>query len=136
MTKKKLLIDRRLIGYWKSDRQRTFRDYVPKRRVKPKTLRRFKAYFGKLTIYYGYRQYCTDLKGEKDIGTYEVIASDHDSVVIMTREYGLFDGDIKKKDTLTQIHFDGPNHYWVWVRLINGDFREFFKRIPKLSKVR
>jgi hypothetical protein len=115
------MIDRRLLGTWKSDRRRTFKEFVPKPGCPPARLRELKALFGKLVIRWGYRKYHTELDGHKESGDYEVIAKDSVSVVIR-----YFD-ELSQEDRLRQIHFEGK-YYWITV---GGNLREFFRNVKR-----
>lgn len=112
--------DRRLIGTWKSDRRRTFLHYKPPEDFTSEKLDKFKSVFGKLTIRWGRGKYYTLLNGFRDVQSYEIVASDHDSVVVRIRH------EIYGHDCLRQICFDG-DHYWI--ALDGGDLCEWFKRV-------
>jgi hypothetical protein len=123
------MVDRRLLGTWKSDRRRTFQNFKPRRACAPQVLRRLKAIFGKLFIRYGPKRYYTDLDGIRDSGAYEIVARDSKSVVI--RHHDTLSGE----DRLQHIHFDGE-FYWIAVAIVNGTLREFFRRIPDEADAR
>jgi hypothetical protein len=111
-------IDRRLLGTWKSDRRRTFKDHVFKPGVSAQAMHKLKALFGKLTIWWGHRRFRTEMDGVKSSGEYEVIARDASSVVVRYV-------DTLLGERIQQIHFEGK-HYWIHV---HGNLREFFRRV-------
>jgi len=110
--------DRRLIGTWKSDRRRTFRNWKWSSTATPKRIRFLKSLFGKLIIRWTRTRYYAELDGYRSVEKYDVVARDDDSVVIRARDWT---GEQK----LTQIHFEGEDWYWVPA----GVFQEWFRRI-------
>jgi hypothetical protein len=115
-------VDRRLLGLWKSDRARTFRNYKPGPKSTPRGTRRFKAIFGKLRVRWTRKYLTTEYEGVRLRTPYTVVATDELSVVV------LMDGVIR------QIHFEGPNHYWLGVQ---GTLCEHFTRVkPATRRVR
>ena len=112
------MIDNRLLGTWKSDRKKTFAEYVPRRRVSAVWLRKFKSIFGKLVIRYTPRKFICDYDGNQETVSYQVLGKDSDSVVIR------FYSDLWNEWRVDQLHFDG-HHYWVWTY----GLREFFKKV-------
>jgi hypothetical protein len=107
------------MGTWQSDRRRSLRNYKPATKKIPPRHSKFRAIFGKLKIRWTRRRYYTEFMGSKKRGNYEIVASDESSLVVRTYEA---DGE----PALRQIHFDGPDTYWVgcW-----GMLCEYFKRI-------
>jgi hypothetical protein len=118
MSKRKLRIDRRLIGTWKSDRRMTFRHFTPKRGATPQQLRKFKSLFGKLTVRYGTQYFHEEMDGSKFRTKYELLAQDSETVVVR------FYDTLREEARVVQIHFE-KDHYWIWA----WGMREFFKRV-------
>jgi len=87
----------------------------------PSQLIRLKGMFGKLTINWGRRRYSTQLDGCRENGNYEILAKDHYSVVIKTRN-----PKVPPYEDLLHIHFEGKDHYWI---AVSGNLIEWFKRI-------
>lgn len=114
------MIDKRLLGTWKSDRTKTFAEFVPRRRCSRVWLRKFKSLFGKLVIRYTPRKMHEDYDGNKGSGDYQVLGKDSESVVIR------FYSTLWKQWQIQQLHFDG-DHYWVWVY----GMREFFRKVSE-----
>src|SRR5262245_50405253 len=100
--------DRRLLGTWKSDRQRTFRHFVPGSGATPEGIHKFKALFGKMTIRWGYRHYHTDLDGSKKSQPYEFVARDSESVFI--RHFDSLSQDFNLCTFTSTVHTIGSGH--------------------------
>ena len=118
MATRKPKTDKRLLGTWKSDKRRTFKDHVPPRRLRGKRLDRFKAIFGKLIVRYTRRKIHSEYQGSRDSIDYEVLGSDADSVVIMVS------GQVAALRRIQHVHFEGK-YYWI---TLDG-MREYFRRI-------
>jgi hypothetical protein len=139
MTRQRVLVDRRLLGTWKSDRRKTFRHHIFPPKAKLASVRLIKAMFGKLVIRYGKRQFYTEFEGSEDWTRYEVVASDDASVVIRVfdedldpKRHGTETVRIRRllfpKEKLVQIHFE-RKWYWVWTW---GElYREYFRRVEE-----
>jgi hypothetical protein len=114
------LVDRRLLGRWKSDRRRTFRNLaLPE--ATPGGLRKLKAIFGHMIVTWRPRTVTTEFQGSVDTQHYEVIARDELSVVVRIQdEYSWLLGELR------QIYFD-EDHY----RLCTGvlPIVEFFRKL-------
>ena len=115
--------DGRLLGTWKSDRRRTFQDYVALPGTTPQQVRKLKALFGKFLIRGGRGKTYTELDGFKSVGEYEVVARDSQSVVV--RYYD----ELFEEYQLRQIHFEGE-HYWLWA----GTLLEYFRRVKPAGR--
>lgn len=115
--------DRRLLGTWISDKRRTFKHYVPPPSMKPKQLRKFKSLFGKLVLRYGHKRVYSELNGVRSSGKYQVLASDSDSVVIISYS------ELWEENRIQHIHFE-DDCYWIWA----WEMQEYFKRVPKVSR--
>lgn len=120
MNKQKRIIDRRLVGTWKSDRRMTFREYRPRRPLTPEKLKKLKSLFGKLVIRWGYRKVETELTGYRDKGEYKILGVDSDGVVVQIY------CKLYEEERLTHIHFEGDRY---WISLGNGGLREYFQRV-------
>lgn len=112
MSRKTFKTDRRLLGTWRSDRRKTMAEWVWPRTMKLDRRKWFAGLFGHLRVTYTPRLCSWTLKEYKERGRYEVLASDADSVAIISG------GQIR------QIHFEG-DHYWISL----GRNREWFKRV-------
>jgi hypothetical protein len=113
-------VDRRLLGVWKSDRARTFRNYKPGPKSTPEGTRRFKAIFGKLRVRWTRKYVATEYEGARLRTPYTVVASDELSVVVLL-----------ENSQLRQITFEGRNHYWLGVQ---GMLCEHFKRVKQPAR--
>lgn len=118
--------DRRLVGIWRSDRRRTFRDFFPRRGVSEESIRKLKSLFGKLEVRYGYKVMHSSYDGVEEQTAYELLASDSSSVVI--RYYS----ELFNEHCIRQIHFEDE---YMWMA-ISGGLCEFFRRIPKSARKR
>jgi hypothetical protein len=134
--------DKRLLGVWKSDRKRTFRDWVWTKIISPKRKHRFKLLFGKLEITYTRTKVISSLRYRKweQSRRYVTLASDEDSVALLQfgeieiknrRKYDSANLKFVKelfgsKPKIEHIHFD-KRHFWI--SLGNGKNREFFRKI-------
>lgn len=105
-------VDRRLLGWWRSDRRKTMSEWVWPRTMKADRRKWFANLFGHLKVRYTPRYCSWTLKGYAERGPYEVLASDEVSVAVISG------GQIR------QINFEG-DHYWISM----GRNREWFKRI-------
>ena len=115
--------DRRLIGRWRSDRERTMSEW----RFNPDTPEEKRALvagmFGKLELWY-HRWRCESLfEGTKSVSWYEVLAKEADSVIIRSWHRIPLLG---RTPSLFHIHFEGE---FYWITLGTSNTREFFKRI-------
>lgn len=121
MAAKAATYDKRLLGTWKSDTRRTFRNWKPDRGMPPAKLRKFKSLFGKMIVRWTPEQILSgfdpnDLNEEP----YEVVASDSSSVVVRTY--------CQWRDvwTLAYILLEGDCY---WVTNATSRFGECFHRI-------
>lgn len=109
------LIDRRLLGTWKSDRKRTFEGHLWPDTATPTVQRRFRAIFGKLVVHWTPKRTTWELDGVRETNTYQVLASDVDSVAVLVN------------GSIYHIHFDGDEYYYLNL----GRTMEYFRRVPK-----
>jgi hypothetical protein len=108
-------VDRRLLGVWKSDRARTFRNYKPGPKSTLRGTRRFQAIFGKLRVRWTRKYLATEYEGTRLRTPYTVVATDELSVVVLL-----------DNSQLRQIAFEGRDHYWLGVQ---GMLCEHFTRV-------
>ncbi len=116
----------RLLGTWKSDRRRTFRNWKPSAQATPAQTRKFKSLFGRLTIRWTSKRGYSSFDNVFDKGEpYAVVACDDDSLVIRTaKPKWLGEGT-----ELHHIYFDDDGvHYWTPLVIIEG-FVEWFRRV-------
>lgn len=130
--RKRRLIDGRLLGRWKSDRRRTFRD-VALKRGSPEARRRFMALFGKLIVTWRPTTVIDELNGQIWKGEYEIIAKDELGVVVRTYD-DIFTGG----DRHWRIEFEEGGYY----RVMGGaSVIEYFRKLddpaaPRKTKKR
>ena len=113
------MIDKRLLGTWKSDLRRTAREARARHLVPEEKIKNFKRLFGKLPLRFTRTRIYRDFEGEKSVLPYRMVAKDAYSVAILAP--GLFE-----EEEIWHIHFDGPYH-WVWPNMAR--FPEYFKRV-------
>ncbi len=134
--------DKRLLGTWKSDRVRTFKEWRFTKRLSQKRKTWFKSLFGKLEITYSRtcaRSVLPHRKWEQS-QRYAIVATDETSVAIVLfgkilvknqRHFEpvnlqLLDEFLDPRPQIQHLHFDN-NHYWI--SLGNGRNREFFRKL-------
>ncbi len=115
------MIDKRLLGTWKSDLRRTAREARERHLLPEDKIRKLKCCFGKLRVRFTRTRIYSDFQGEKTIEPYRIVAKDARSVAILAP--GLI---LKEEEEIAHIHFE-DNYYWVWPELAR--FPEYFKRI-------
>ncbi len=116
--------DPRLLGTWKSDTRRTFREFKLRPGSTPKSLRKLKRLFGKLVVRFDRRKMYSNYDGTRDAGKYQVLGRDSESVVIR------FYNDLWQEFQIQPIHFEG-GYYWIWAYAT----REYFRRVaPRASQ--
>ena len=113
--------DKRLLGTWKSDRRRTFSEWIFRRKPTPEKLRKLRAIFGKLQITYTRTRIRSLYHDDQQTRVYKVLGPDEESVAIGTKV-------VAKHIRIQHIHFDGPDRYWI---SLSGRNREWFRRVPK-----
>lgn len=112
MLKKACKVDRRLLGTWRSDRRKTMAEWLWPQTMKPDRRKWFAGLFGHLQVHYMPRSFAWVLKEHRERVPHEVLASDDDSVEIISG------GQIQ------HLHFEG-DHYWI----LCSRNREWFKRV-------
>jgi hypothetical protein len=114
------MTDPRLLGTWRSDASRTWKDLSARRDIPARSKRALRTLFGRLELRYTRTKCYATLEEELEVVSYAVVARDADSVAIVT------DDPLMGK-TISHLHFDGDDRLWVTVG--SGIFREFFKRV-------
>lgn len=114
------MIDKRLLGTWKSDTRRTMREIRNLRDVTPAEANGLRKFFGKLSVRYTRGKVYQQLSGATSVSAYRVAAKNGDGVVIVI-DSAL---GVSALDSIVHVHFDG-RYYWVCL----GKYREYFKRI-------
>lgn len=107
----------RLIGTWRSDKEKTLTLWKYKKEISPEARERFEKIFGKFTLRFTATHIFTEFDEINDIVPYSVIAKDKTSVVIAWHE--------KEETSLQHIHFE-ENSYYV----LSGYNIEFYSRVP------
>lgn len=120
------MIDRRLIGTWKSDRRLTAKDIAARRDIPTAKVARLARIFGHLTLRYTPTRCYSQFHEGKDVRSYRVLAKTADSVVVRSRALA--------PETFTSVYHlrfteVGPSPSVYWISL--GAFREFFRRVKK-----
>lgn len=138
--------DKRLIGTWKSDEERTFRDYTFKPSVSQKTRKKLRSIFGKLTHTYTRKRLITAFAEVTGTYRYEVVAKDAHSVAIVMRKFRPATKAMAQTiadfpelcgvgHEISHIHFEGDDLFWINVGQI-GNLREYFRKMKPLEKNR
>jgi len=113
--------DPRLIGMWQSDADATIAEIRKARPVTPEQEEAMRKSFGKMKITYTDTTCTTDLDGDLDTLTLQVIRKDEDSVVVKVQS-----GLSTRKEEF-RIRFEGSDTYWVDVKEFG--LSECFRRI-------
>lgn len=113
---KKRLLDSRLLGTWRSDKERTVALWKYQKELSPETQERFEKIFGKFTLRFTETHIYTEFEETKDSVPYSVVARDASSVVIAWHE--------EKEHSLQHIHFEDQSYY-----VLSGYNVEFYKRV-------
>ena len=109
-------IEKRLLGTWRSDKERTIANWKYKKELAPEVKERFERIFGKFTLRFTEKYIFTEFDDTKTTAPYLVVAQDSTSVVIEWHE--------EKGRSLQQIHFEDDGYY-----VLSGYNVEFYKRI-------
>jgi len=113
------MYDKRLLGTWRSDAQRTGKEIDAWRGLPARRKRKLKKLFGKLQLRFTRTRCHAALKGSFWLHRYKVAAKDHTSVAILIE-------DAADHPKISHIHFEGV-HFWI--NIGNGRLREFFRRM-------
>ncbi|MBI3149298.1 MAG: hypothetical protein HYZ17_12385 [Betaproteobacteria bacterium] len=112
----KRLVDKRLLGTWRSDKERTIALWKYQKELAPETRERFENIFGKFTLRFTETRIYTEFEDTNDTVPYSVVARDSSSVIIAWHE--------EKERSLQHIHFEGESYY-----VLSGYNVEFYKRV-------
>jgi hypothetical protein len=112
----KRIVDKRLLGTWRSDKERTIALWKYQKELAPETRERFEKIFGKFTIRFTETHIYTEFEDTKNTVPYSVVARDSSSVVIAWHE--------EKERSLQHIHFEGESYY-----VLSGYNVEFYTRV-------
>lgn len=112
------LSDKRLVGAWRSDRERTIQHWKLSETASAETRARFEAVFGKLVLRFSSRTWESEMDGAKHHGTYQVVAHDSFSVVVRSTDAE------SRESHLTQYFIEQESMY-----VVSGYNLEFFKRV-------
>jgi len=108
----------RLLGTWRSDKQRTLKEWAFKPNAARKHRKTIRGVFGKLRITYTRKRMHWVLGKWKHTSEYRIVGRDAYSLAIMYWDMG-------QEWRVCYIHFDSKNSYWVPI----GWNRESFKRV-------
>lgn len=120
--------DSRLLGTWQSDADLTVKSILGEPPYDGKREAKLRKLFGKMRITWTTTHCQTDLDGYLDSGTYKVLASDKNSVVVHSDDPkpSPLDGLDLKLSSFHVIHFVGTDTYWLDTQ---WGMQEYFKRI-------
>ncbi len=110
--------DRRLLGAWRSDKEKTTALWKYTKEISDENRQKFEAIFGKLTWRITARRWEAEYEDQKWGSPYSVVAADKKSVVIS------HPGEPGEQPELKQYFFEGEYMY-----VVAGNNIEFFKRI-------
>lgn len=110
------LIDKRILGTWQSDKERTVALWKYRKDVGDEKRERFESIFGKMKLRFSTTHVYTEFDDLNEVTPYSVVARDEDSIVIA--------GYRENKVQLQHIHFEQDSYY-----VLSGYNVEFFKRI-------
>jgi hypothetical protein len=108
--------DKRLLGTWRSDKERTVKLWRYKQELTEEQKAKFESIFGKLTRRFTSTHAYSEFEDQKIVGRYWVVASDSRSVVVKISDEGRID--------LQQIFFEENSIY-----VFSGYNVEFFRRV-------
>lgn len=113
-----LKTDRRLLGTWRSDKEKTTALWKYTKEISNEDRQKFEAIFGKLTWRITSRRWEAEFEDQKWGGPYSVIAADKRSVVVS------HPGEPGEHAELKQYFFEEGYMY-----VVAGYSLEFFKRV-------
>jgi len=123
LEKRRTRTDRRLLGQWRSDREKTFSQWIYPEKLARPMQRRFESLFGQLKIRFTPSYVYMDYQGEETRLKYSVIWANSTSCMV---EY-----ENPEEHPAQHVVFEG--HYYS-VRV--GNNVEYFRRITPKSKPR
>lgn len=109
--------DSRLLGTWRSDKERTIAHWCHLTETSLEKRRKLDGVFGKLTVRFTETNIESELDGVADSVSYSVVTSDASSVVVT------YKGPLGSQE-LQHIHFEEDSYY-----VLVGYNVEFFKRV-------
>jgi hypothetical protein len=116
-----------LVGTWRSDRQRTIKQWVYPKRLAAKRRKEFEAIFGKLKVSFTRKKHTSFYEGRTWSCPYRVLwskeAAEFPEIVLLFKA--------ASGESIQHIIFDSPNSYYLQA----GRCLEFFKRV-RLSRQR
>ena len=115
------MIDKRLLGTWKSDCRKTLHEIAQWRDISEPQRKHAKRILGKLRVRFTRTRVYSEFFGEKSVGPCRVVAKDATSVAVLGPAW--WDED---EQEIAHIHFEGK-YYWVWCPV--GNFVEYFRKI-------
>ena len=120
--------DSRLLGTWQSDADLTVKSILGEPPYDKKREAKLRKLFGKMRITWTTTHCKTDFDGYVDSGTYKVLATDKNSVVIHSDDPkpSPLDGLDLNLSTFHVIHFVGRDAYWLDTQ---WGMQEYFKRV-------
>jgi hypothetical protein len=123
------MIDRRLLGSWKSDKRRTLRELRKFKGFPEKTIQLLgKKIYGRLIHRWERTTLKTSMGGAFSSQKYSVLAKDEGSVALWIAADP--ESWLEEKDHILHLRFDGPDWYWIPVLCFrHGLSREWFKRL-------
>ncbi len=116
LAKSERKIDKRLIGTWRSDKERTAKLWRYKNELDEVNKAKFESIFGKMTRRFTATMIYSEFEDQKSSGKYWVVASDSRSVVVAYPDPSGLE--------LQQIFFEEDWHY-----VYSGYNIEFFRRV-------
>ena len=108
--------DRRLLGTWRSDKERTMRLWRFKKELDTEQKAKFESIFGKMTRRFTSTHAYSEFDGETTSNPYRVLGADEHSVVVAYPN--------GKASELQQIFFEDD-----WFYVVSGYNVEFFRRV-------
>jgi hypothetical protein len=111
--------DRRLLGRWRSDGERTARDIAARSDLDSRHKKTLMGMFGQLELRYTPTRCYATLGETTSYARYSVVGKNADEVLVVSH-----DETGTRGDGLQHIHFEGDS-YWISL----GPFREFFRRV-------
>lgn len=122
--------DKRLVGRWKSDSEKTSAEIVARNDVSDARTQGLLRMFGKLELRYTRWRCYSEFEGRTQVGWYRVVARDKESVVVVSRSksWEAWGVRVPAMRTIQHIHFDADAY---WITLGNSNIREFFRRVPQ-----
>src|SRR5438552_1276938 len=109
------MVDKRLIGTWRSDRAKTLKEIRLGRDISKSKLSFYNKILGKLTHRFTRTRFIMNGIGEEESRIYRVVAIDLGSVAITVNGKG------KHRPHIVHIHFEGERY---WIPIGSGRFRE------------